>query len=327
MILIFSNKEDVHPTPVISWFVENQIPFFRFNTEALLTDYEFNWWCNEKGTDFYIKNIKNGFSVKGSDITAVWERRPNSPDKLSIEHTSKEINKHNIEEAIGFLSFLRFYLSDIFSIGSIIFDRVANSKMLQLKYAQELGMQIPVTCFSNKKSDIIEIAKAFDYVALKPIDSSSVSTSDDKQYIFYTQKADARQLHSISEESFYQTISFVQNYIEKEFELRITVVCNEIFACKIYSQNQVDEKIKIDWRQGDNLRHEIFELPLAIKKLCFDFLHKMKLNFGCFDFIVTPKGDYVFLECNPNGQWLWIELETGMKISHSIGKALTLHKL
>jgi len=30
----------------------------------------------------------------------------------------------------------------------------------------------------------------------------------------------------------------------------------------------------------------------------------------------------VFLECNPNGQWLWIELETGMRISEAIADAL-----
>jgi glutathione synthase/RimK-type ligase-like ATP-grasp enzyme len=48
----------------------------------------------------------------------------------------------------------------------------------------------------------------------------------------------------------------------------------------------------------------------------------MKLNFGCFDFIVTPEGEYVFLECNPNGQWLWIEMETGYDISKIMAKNL-----
>jgi glutathione synthase/RimK-type ligase-like ATP-grasp enzyme len=48
----------------------------------------------------------------------------------------------------------------------------------------------------------------------------------------------------------------------------------------------------------------------------------MGLNFGCIDLIVRPTGDYVFLECNPNGQWLWIELATGQKISASIAEWL-----
>ena len=29
--------------------------------------------------------------------------------------------------------------------------------------------------------------------------------------------------------------------------------------------------------------------------------------FGCFDFIVTPDGEYFFLEINEQGQFLWVE--------------------
>jgi glutathione synthase/RimK-type ligase-like ATP-grasp enzyme len=50
------------------------------------------------------------------------------------------------------------------------------------------------------------------------------------------------------------------------------------------------------------------------------------LNFGCFDFIVTSNNDYIFLECNPNGQWLWIELETGYEISKIIAENLAKYE-
>ena len=32
-----------------------------------------------------------------------------------------------------------------------------------------------------------------------------------------------------------------------------------------------------------------------------------EIVFGCFDLIVTPNGDVIFLEVNPMGQFLWIE--------------------
>jgi len=34
-------------------------------------------------------------------------------------------------------------------------------------------------------------------------------------------------------------------------------------------------------------------------------------------------GDWVFLEINPNGQWAWIENETGLPIASAIADALT----
>lgn len=36
-------------------------------------------------------------------------------------------------------------------------------------------------------------------------------------------------------------------------------------------------------------------------------MRRMGLVFGALDFIVTPEGDYVFLEVNEQGQFLWIE--------------------
>ena len=107
MIFIITNKEDIHPTPVIEHLNVRNQPVFRLNTEALLTDYEFNWWCDEKVTDFRIKNVHNGLEVYGHDIHSVWERRPTLPTEL-IYHNCVEIDKHNLEEAGGFLSFLLY---------------------------------------------------------------------------------------------------------------------------------------------------------------------------------------------------------------------------
>ena len=52
--------------------------------------------------------------------------------------------------------------------------------------------------------------------------------------------------------------------------------------------------------------------------LCLEFLQYFNLEFGCFDFIVDQQETYHFLECNTNGQWMWIEDETQLPISKSI---------
>jgi glutathione synthase/RimK-type ligase-like ATP-grasp enzyme len=49
----------------------------------------------------------------------------------------------------------------------------------------------------------------------------------------------------------------------------------------------------------------------------------MQLTFGAIDMIVTPTGEYVFLEINANGQYLWIEKQTGLPITSSIVDLLT----
>lgn len=329
MIFIFTNKEDPHPTNVIKYLVSWGVSVFRLNTECLLTDYQFKWWCNHDGCDFYIRNVKNNLEVYGHDITAVWDRRAQIPKDLPIRHHERSINKYNREEAHGFLSFLRYYMRDIYSIGSIVEDRPAESKMLQLSVARQLGMNIPDTCFANYKDAFDDLCHSHQEISLKPISSSSVYVDDDKEFVFYSQKTDSKNIMSQAPAAFSQTACFLQNYIEKQYELRITVCGNDFVACKIDSQSQSDTTGKIDWRQGYDydLRQEIVDIPDSIKDFCLGFLKKMKLNFGCFDFIVTPDDDYVFLECNPNGQWLWIELDTGFDISKIVAKNLAVNEI
>ena len=254
----------------------------------------------------------------------MWDRRPQSPSTLPVQSTF-EINKHNLREASGFLRFLRYFIKDIYSIGSIANDSIAASKMLQMKIAKDAGFSVADTCFSNRKQDIIAFASRYEYITLKSIESDSIwNEADDLEYVFYAQKVASDTLADVPEEAFSQTVSFVQNYVEKAYELRVTVVEDKIFACKIDSQILDEDKGKIDWRQGYDfgLKHETYQLPQEIGDKCILFLKKMGLNFGCFDFIYTPNGEYVFLECNPNGQWLWIEQETGLEISNAIANAL-----
>jgi glutathione synthase/RimK-type ligase-like ATP-grasp enzyme len=102
-------------------------------------------------------------------------------------------------------------------------------------------------------------------------------------------------------------------------------VKDEAFACKIDSQVKENDKGRIDWREGYD--HEIsftpIELPVEINKKCEAFLEEVECNFGCFDIIFTENDEYVFLECNLNGQWLWIEEETGLEISKKIAQVFS----
>lgn len=340
MILIITNKEDVHPTPVIDILTGRGVPFFRLNTEALLTDYEFCWWNDEWGMDFWIRCKQNGLETRGSEITAVWERRPEKPEELPVSNTP-EVDKHNRAEALGFLVFLRYYIKDIPSIGSIEHERAAESKMLQLKVARECGFSVPDTCFSNRKEDIMRFAKDYRWVILKSIESNSVwDEANDREYVFYAQRVASTRLEEFPEEAFSQTVSFVQEYVPKAFELRVTVVGDQVFACKIDSQALPDDKGAVDWRQGYDygLKQEAYTLPEEYGKRCVAYLRKLGLSFGCFDFIVLPEDEsdtldvalderYVFLECNPNGQWLWVELATGLPIAAAIADFLTNYEL
>jgi hypothetical protein len=104
-----------------------------------------------------------------------------------------------------------------------------------------------------------------------------------------------------------------QQLIPKAFELRITIMGRCILAAKISSQDT--EHGRLDWRRApDEIKTGPFDLPPAIADLCLRLMARLGIVFGCFDFIVTPEGDYVFLEVNEAGQFLFLEQETRLPL-------------
>jgi glutathione synthase/RimK-type ligase-like ATP-grasp enzyme len=109
-----------------------------------------------------------------------------------------------------------------------------------------------------------------------------------------------------------------QAYVPKRFELRVTVIGNQVFAAEIHSQ--LTNHTRYDWRRYDlsrtpHLRHE---LPPEIQDKCVRLVEQLELSYGAIDMVLTPEGRYVFLEINPNGQYLWIEEQTGLPISAAL---------
>jgi len=49
------------------------------------------------------------------------------------------------------------------------------------------------------------------------------------------------------------------------------------------------------------------------------------INFASLDMILTPEGEFVFLELNPNGQWYWLEVELGLPLVQSLADLLTTY--
>jgi glutathione synthase/RimK-type ligase-like ATP-grasp enzyme len=98
-----------------------------------------------------------------------------------------------------------------------------------------------------------------------------------------------------------------QAHIEKSYEVRVTVIGKTCYALKLYSQKNENS---IDWRasiQTAPFPVEQLSLPTEINKKILQFMGKSHLLFGCFDFIVTSNEEWIFLEVNPMGQFLWVE--------------------
>ena len=295
----------------------HELDYSKFPTET-----EISFGINISASELDII-LPDGEKVSSNSIKSVLNRRMAEP-KPSARLKDKSIRNYVVSESQALLDALPQMLRT-FWFGNPDAIRIADRKPYQLMMASQLGFVIPTTAVTNSSSTAGEFAKGCKSdVAFKPIRAAGIVVERDgveKGLSLYTKRLSTAEfvarLLSVK-----NCPLILQSYIEKDFELRITVVGKKVFACAIHSQ--ASNRTKEDWRRYDlpNTPHLPYSLPPDIQEKCIQLVERLGLSFGCIDMIVSPSGEHVFLEINPNGQWLWIEHLTKMPISQAIADLL-----
>jgi hypothetical protein len=117
-----------------------------------------------------------------------------------------------------------------------------------------------------------------------------------------------------------RTAHLFQEWVDKAYEVRLTVVGEQLFAARIDAGSS---RARTDWRSDyRSLTYSLVEPPNQVTRAVHRLMFDLHLTYGALDFVVTPDGRWVFLELNPNGQWGWIQLATGQPIAAAIAERL-----
>jgi glutathione synthase/RimK-type ligase-like ATP-grasp enzyme len=302
MILIITHKLDYTVDFIVDILNTRKIPYKRLNCEDIMK----SGLSISIGVDFDLHLL--GEQV----FSSIWFRRTMLPDV-----------DMRLSEKIYLLKEFEYLLKNIFATigGKWLSDPFlvyrAENKLLQLKYAKEIGFVIPETLVSAVATEIRDFANRQGSIIIKPIYSGRIESDTGPDFMFTNMVSEQ---HLADLEKYDITPCIFQQEIKKKIEIRVTVVGTEVFTAQVDSQKSTESKT--DWRREKN-KFEPFELPKNIAEMCVNLVEKLGLRFGAIDLILTPEGKYVFLEINPNGQWVWIETETGLKISDALINELT----
>jgi glutathione synthase/RimK-type ligase-like ATP-grasp enzyme len=295
MLLIVTNHADYTADFLI-------LELIRLNTEEFPQLVEVTLHFTNEGVDGILK-VRNQI-VDLSTIKSIWYRRP-LPSDISPELTDDAAILFAANECRELLEGLWRVLGSRFWVSDPDKVRVAESKMLQLLEASRLGLAVPQTIITNSATNAqVFYANRQDDIIYKPLRYGQIFRGDNTHLIYTNVVSDAHATQ-FSKVQFAPTL--LQLYVHKRRELRVTVVGERIFAVELHSQEI--EKARHDWRRVDaaELRHVPCELPSPIAEKCVALVQQLGLAFGAIDLILTPEGEYVFLEINPNGQWAWVE--------------------
>jgi glutathione synthase/RimK-type ligase-like ATP-grasp enzyme len=214
----------------------------------------------------------------------------------------------------------------VFCVNPPPFNLAFEEKCCQLFLAAQVGLAIPPSLYTTRLALARDFSAAHgDDIIYKPFRTYSrllPKAGDEPLRIanLYTNRIKADDL--VEGDGFLPTPSIFQPYVAKALELRIVVVGRKLFACAIHSQRS--ERTREDWRRYDmeNTPHKPYDLPDEIAARLLLLMERLGLVFGSIDMIVTPDGEYIFIEVNPNGQFDWIAQMAGLPIYEHLAAML-----
>ncbi|MFJ7909685.1 ATP-grasp ribosomal peptide maturase [Kitasatospora sp. NPDC096204] len=189
----------------------------------------------------------------------------------------------------------------------------AEYKPFQLRVAAESGLRVPRTMITNRPEVAREFAKSIGApVVYKPF-TPIRGTVGGRSVAVY---ASVLQGDEVEHPSISTTAHLFQEWIPKAHEVRLTAVGGRLFAAEIHANSEAAE---VDWRSDyDSLTYRVCDPPPEVAKAVLRMLGQLELPYGAFDFVVSPSGEWTFLEVNPNGQYGFVEQATGLPITAAI---------
>lgn len=318
-VLIVTNDHDEHASAVIEELHRREVPVFRFHPE------EFPTACSvsieiEHGR--VRGEIRNQFHrVDFDDVCAAWYRRSRNLFQEPPSTTSERLDEYVRAQCNATLTAMCESLQTLW-VSHPRRLRTAEVKALQLVEASKAGLLTPFTLISNdpaRAQEFVDGLRATE-CAIKPLMAIGVTDEQGYRLPLTTTLPPGHPLDSVA-----LAPNMFQPYVDKAFELRCVVIGDNVFAAKLDSQ--ASEVTRTDWRaadwRGNGVQQQVFDLPADVRAAILRLMDHFELNFASLDMIVTPTGEFVFLELNPNGQWLWLELDLGLPLVATMADLLT----
>ena len=187
-----------------------------------------------------------------------------------------------------------------------------------LRLAQRVGLSIPRTLVSNDPDRVAGFLEACGGRAIqKMLDSSAgrVPQPGGPDYLPTLRITEAARA-SLDRVAVCPMV--FQEEVEKDVELRVTVVGDRLFT------GAVDPEGEVDWRQHPHLVGGFvpWELDEQVGRAIGRLMDRLGLQTGTVDLIVRPNGEHVFLEVNTISFFDFLEASTGLPIADAVAGLL-----
>jgi glutathione synthase/RimK-type ligase-like ATP-grasp enzyme len=320
MILIVSRPKDPHAALVTERLRQKGAEVALACTHEIPARCGVSAWASDERR-LAIKIARGEQEIDLERVDTIWFRRL---EKVEVDGRLEGDDRRFAEwESFAFAMSLGAALSDRFCVNPVLATLATDrglGKLHQLELARRLGMHVPKTLATNEparaRAFLVGCARGAIYKPFyAPLVEESVEGKEQPQLssILTTEMNEAtlEQLEGVR-----LAPAIFQEFVPKRLELRVNVIGQHVFSTEIHSQ--LHEGSRVDSRMHYFELHDTpyapHTLPKDLEERCRALNRELGLVFGAYDFILTPDGRYVFLEVNPQGQFLWIEQITGQPL-------------
>lgn len=298
--LILGHYEDIH-AHYVAWALETagyQVGFINSLHDNCPTS-----------TTLYLDHNSEAFvSPDWNNVEAAWSRRRSSP--LRSNKGKDENHWYTLAEEQLFTSWLielQHQSRPIRWINSPNAALAGENKFMQLHTARSHGIDVPRTLVTAQPDRFRTFLKTEGTIVAKPLRGYLWEYASGVTLITYADILDAKRGAELSDEDIAQCVTMYQQRIEKDSDVRMLIMGRDIFAFKVIQEGEQHFDFRIGFTQANNLRYEQISIPASLQKKIGRFMDSMNINFASADFALTANGNFVFLDLNPSGQWLFIE--------------------
>lgn len=177
--------------------------------------------------------------------------------------------------------------------------RRAENKLLQLRTAARVGLRVPRTLVSQ---DPVAIRQ---FCAQQPTIVKTLAGASGVPLLAHTVRPEIL----ADDDALGLSPAIYQACIDGREHLRVNVFGSRIETARL----RCDE---LDWRVHlDVTEVEPCTLPPEMERRLREFMRVMDLRMGVFDLKIDTQGEMVWLEVNPQGQFLFLEGMSDMKLA------------
>lgn len=314
-ILIVTQMSDAHADEMILALGEMGREAIRLNTDDIPLDTKMSlrFGADAGAWRGSIEILTNGRVIDVESIRSIWWRRPGGfglPTELSEQE--REFATDEIDHALRGL----WASLDCYWISYPEYIRHASWKGGQLRRAAQFGFDVPRTLvttdpeearafYDAHQGQIVFKVMSDPFLGAPKVAEKHPEESPPEPYAASTTLVTEMELEDLDAVRLVPCL--FQEYVPKQVELRVTVIGDEVFAAEIHSQE--DERSRVDWRDASptDIPYRRATLPPEVTERCLALVRSYHLNFSSMDLILTPDGRYVFIENNPNGQFIFVE--------------------